>query len=209
MSLSRSAAGLVILLLLALFFSPARGVTFRGEVLSASTSPASTSDPAAELPRADDAGGAITGVPDYMLETLKGKELRLSSLRGRVVLLDFFTATCPHCRKHAPFVADLAKRYRERGLVVVNLSPHNPYVDREVVETYAREAGIENDIVWSPTELFMLYMTPTPDGKYGVPQAVLFGADGRVAARFMRWEEKDRQEIEQTIANQLSRRDKK
>lgn len=162
-------------------------------------------DPAVELPRADDASGSVTGVPDYKLVTFKGTELRLSSLRGRVVLLDFFSATCPHCRKHAPFISDLAKRYRDRGLVVLNLSSNNPYVDREQVESYMRDADIENDIVWSPIELFMLYMTPNAEGIYGVPQAVLFGTDGRVAARFTKFEEQDKTGIEQTIGKQLKK----
>lgn len=163
-----------------------------------------TFGPAEELPRADDASGARTGVPDYTLETLKGAELRLSSLRGRIVLLDFFTATCPHCKEHAPFVADLAKRHRDRGLVVLNMCPHNPYVDRELVEGYAREAKIENDIVWSPQELFQAYMMPDKEGRIGVPQAVLFGADGRVAARFLDWDERSKTEIEQLIAKRLN-----
>ncbi|MBA3439693.1 MAG: TlpA family protein disulfide reductase [Pyrinomonadaceae bacterium] len=162
------------------------------------------SNPVEELPRADDASGAQTGVPDYTLETLRGAEVRLSSLRGRVVLLDFFTATCPHCKEHAPFVADLAKRHRDRGLVVLNMCPHNPYVDRELVEGYMRAAKIENDIVWSPQELFTAYMMPNKDGRLGVPQAVLFGADGRVVARFLDWDERGKTEVEQTIVEQLN-----
>lgn len=164
-----------------------------------------SSDPAVELPRADDASGSVTRVPDYNLVTFKGRELRLSSLRGRVVLLDFFSAACQHCRKHAPFISDLAKRYRDRGLVVINLSSNNPYVDREQVESYIREANVENDVVWSPIELFMLYMTPNAEGVYGVPQAVLFGTDGRVAARFTKFEEQDKAGIEQTIAKQFKK----
>ncbi len=160
---------------------------------------------AAQLPRADDPSGSETGVPDYELETLGGTTLRLSSLRGRVVLLDFFSATCPHCQAHAPFVAELAKRYRARGLVVVNMCANNPYVDRAEVEKYVRAAGIENDVVWTPSELLKLYMTPLPNGLYGVPQAVLFDTTGRVVARFTSWEEKDKPQIEQAIVKHLTK----
>jgi len=159
---------------------------------------------AEELPRADDASGTLTGVPDYTLNTFKGTELRLSSLRGRVVLLDFFNANCPHCRKHAPFIANLAKRYRDRGLVVLNLCAHNPYVDREIVADYIRTAGIENDVVWAPFELFSAYMTPDSEGRLGVPQTIIFGTDGRVAGHFVGWEEeKTGPQIEQAVLKQL------
>lgn len=68
-----------------------------------------------------------------------------------------------------------------------------------------RDAGIENDVVWTPSELLKLYMTPLPNGLYGVPQAVLFDAAGRVVARFMSWEEKDKPQIEQAIVKQLTK----
>ncbi|MER3427728.1 MAG: hypothetical protein C4334_06455 [Pyrinomonas sp.] len=174
-------------------------------MLPAAFTAQASGEQANQLPRAEDPSGGETGVPDYELETLAGTTLRLSSLRGRVVLLDFFSATCPHCQRHAPFVAELAKRYRARGLVVVNMCANNPYVDRADVEKYVRDAGIENDVVWTPSELLKLYMTPLPNGLYGVPQAVLFDAAGRVVARFMSWEEKDKPQIEQAIVKQLTK----
>ncbi|MBA2339307.1 MAG: TlpA family protein disulfide reductase [Pyrinomonadaceae bacterium] len=160
---------------------------------------------ASELPRADDPSGARTGVPDYTMQTLKGKEMRLSAQRGHPVLLDFFLADCPHCKAHAPYVADLARRFRAQGLTVVNLTPNNPYTERESVETYAREAKIENEVAFVSGEVAMLYLTQNEAGHYGFPQAVLFDAAGRIAARFDKWEEKDRPRIEAAITKQLAK----
>ena len=157
-----------------------------------------------QLPRADDATGTQTGVPDFELETVKGTKLRLSSLRGRVVLLDFFSATCLHCQKHAPFVAELAKRYRDKGLVVVNMSSNNQFIDSEKVGAYMQVAGIENEVVWSPLELFKLYIAPNKEGVVGVPYAVLFGADGRAVARFASFEDADRPAIEGAIQKAMT-----
>ena len=157
-----------------------------------------------QLPRADDATGAQTGVPDFELETVRGTKLRLSSLRGRVVLLDFFSATCPHCQKHAPFIVDLAKRYHDKGLVVVNLSSNNQFIDGEKVAAYMQAAGIENEVVWSPLELFKLYIAPNKEGVVGVPYVVLFGADGRAVARFASFEDADRPAIEGAIQKAMT-----
>jgi len=162
-------------------------------------------DVVAQLPRADDVGGAQTGVPDFEMETVKGTKLRLSSLRGRIALLDFFSATCPHCQKHAPFIAGLAKRYRDKGLVVVNMASNNQFVEGDKVEAYIREAGIDNEVVWSPLELFKLYIAPNAEGVVGVPYTVLFGADGRVLARFSSFEAIDQPKIEQAIAKAVAR----
>lgn len=60
--------------------------------------------------------------PDLLLKTLDGKQVRLSELRGRVVLLDFWATWCPPCRQSFPVYAELASRYRDRGLTVVAVS---------------------------------------------------------------------------------------
>lgn len=157
-----------------------------------------------ELPRADDAAGSTTGVPDYALQTLAGSELRLSSLRGKPVLLDFFSATCQHCQAHAPFVVDLARRYKD--LTIVNLAANNPYVDSEKVEAYRQAAKIENTIVYAPSELFALYLAPDENGVIGVPQAVLFDANGKLVARFTKWQDTDKPAIEAEIAKNLKQK---
>ncbi len=151
-----------------------------------------------ELPRANDVSGSVTGVPDYTLQTLDGNELRLSSLRGKVVLLDFFNAHCKHCQAHAPFVASLAKRYK--NLTVVNLASNNPFVDADAVATYKTTANIDNVIAWTPQELFAAYLTPDAEGIIGVPQAVLFDQSGKVVARFTKWQDADKPAIETMIA---------
>ena len=40
--------------------------------------------------------------PDFDLRTLQGDRIRLSDLRGRVVLIDFWSVTCPPCLKTLP-----------------------------------------------------------------------------------------------------------
>ncbi len=163
-------------------------------------------DETVQLPFADDASGARSGVPDYELQTLKGTTLRLSSLRGRVVLLDFFLAACPHCRAHAPFIADLSKRFRDRGLIVVALCTNNPYTERELVERYVKESGFDADVAFIPLEVMMSLIKARQDGSYGVPEAVLFGADGQLAARFTTWEEADKPAIEKAVEMELNKR---
>jgi peroxiredoxin len=162
-----------------------------------------------ELPKADDPSGEH-GVPDYNLATLKGTDLRLSSLRGKVVLIEFFMADCPHCREHAPFIADLSKRYRSKGLVVLSFSGNNQYIEEELVQKYAKDFGLDSEtIIFSPIELFKTYMAEGEEGSLPVPQAVLFNTNGRLAARFTNWEAADKKKIEETIEKELNQAVKK
>ncbi len=57
--------------------------------------------------------------PDFELPTLDGGTMRLSDYRGQVVILNFWTRTCPPCRREMPDLAELAHAGRERGDFVV------------------------------------------------------------------------------------------
>jgi thiol-disulfide isomerase/thioredoxin len=60
--------------------------------------------------------------PPFELKTLDGNVVRLSELRGKVVLLDFWATWCTPCLKSAPAIKDLQDRYVRNGLVVLGVS---------------------------------------------------------------------------------------
>src|SRR5919108_1602984 len=56
--------------------------------------------------------------PDFTLRTLDGsRSVRLSDLRGRIVVLNFWASWCADCRVEHPSLAGAWNRYRERGVV--------------------------------------------------------------------------------------------
>ena len=57
--------------------------------------------------------------PDFSLKTLEGETLRLSELRGQVVLINFWATWCPPCRAEMPAIQQLYDQYRDRGLTVL------------------------------------------------------------------------------------------
>lgn len=58
--------------------------------------------------------GADRKAPDFALKDMNGKELRLSELRGKVVVMNFWTKTCNPCLKEMPAIAELAKVLRPK-----------------------------------------------------------------------------------------------
>lgn len=55
---------------------------------------------------------------------LNSQPLKLEDLRGKVVLVDFWTYTCINCLNHLPYVKDWNAKYKDKGLVVVGV--HTP-----------------------------------------------------------------------------------
>jgi thiol-disulfide isomerase/thioredoxin len=71
-------------------------------------------------------------------EWINSEPLKLSDLRGRVVLIEFWTFGCYNCRNTLPFVKSWDDRYRAKGLTVIGV--HSPEFDEERKVENLREA---------------------------------------------------------------------
>lgn len=128
-------------------------------------------------------------------------ELKLSSLNGRVVLLDVFSSKCPHCVDHAPHVAELYKLHRQKGFTVLGLATDQP--DRaEDVTSFTAKAGITYPVGFLTAEIMVYFLDRR---NHGVPQMVLFGRDGKMARRLIGWNETTGAELRAAIEAELAK----
>jgi len=77
------------------------------------------------------------------------KTLRLSDFRGRAVLLDFWATWCGPCRAEAPIVEQVARRWRDRGVVVLGIDTDT--ADQGDPRAFAIENGLSYPIVHDVT----------------------------------------------------------
>ena len=81
-------------------------------------------------------GTARDAAPPFTVRTLDGKVVRLTDLRGRPVVIGFWSTWCVPCRATLPQLDTLQTRYRVQGLYVLGLS-----VDDEAPWQVRRYAG--------------------------------------------------------------------
>ncbi len=84
--------------------------------------------------------------PEILNETwLNGRPLSFTELKGRVVMVEFWTFGCYNCRNVEPYVREWHKKYKDQGLVVIGIhSPEFSYErDVEKVQRYLRDHDIQ------------------------------------------------------------------
>jgi cytochrome c biogenesis protein CcmG/thiol:disulfide interchange protein DsbE len=114
--------------------------------------------------------------PRFALRTLDGSDVvRLSDLRGQVVVINFWASWCAECRIEHPDLQAAWQRYRDRGVVLIGISFQDTPDD---ARRFAAEMGGEWPLLVDPgSETGLAY------GVYGVPETVFVGPDGRIAGK--------------------------
>ena len=103
------------------------------------------------VPQADpDAESQVSNVPEFtgISGWINSEPLKMADLRGKVVLVDFWTYTCINCIRTMPFLREWHAKYAERGLTIIGV--HTPEFDfehvRDNVVAAARLRGLEYPI---------------------------------------------------------------
>jgi peroxiredoxin len=114
------------------------------------------------------AGGSA---PEIKLTDFSGRPVNLTSLRGKVVLLDFWASWCKPCREELPVLEALQKKYGENGLVIIGVN-----VDKD--EASARKFLQDNKLKLSFTlandaqhKVAGSYEPPTMPSSYVIDRA--------------------------------------
>lgn len=106
--------------------------------------------------------------------------LSMSGLKGRVVLVEFWTYTCINCIHVLPHVQQWHQRYRDQGLVVVGV--HTPEYEEEHAAAGV-QAAIQRHGIGYPVAQDNRYDTWNAYGNRFWPALYLIDRDGRVVYR--------------------------
>ncbi|OJW95306.1 TlpA disulfide reductase family protein [Thiobacillus sp. 65-1402] len=113
--------------------------------------------------------------PPWQVMLPDGRALTSDSLRGKVVLVNFWATWCPYCRKEKPVIDRFWQDYRERGFEVVSISVDDP---PEKIAVWMRDK--EYAFMAAPTNASV---THAFGNVKSVPTSFIVDSEGRIRHR--------------------------
>jgi TonB family protein len=110
--------------------------------------------------------------PDFTLRDLEGKEVRLASLRGKVVLLNFWTTWCAPCRAEIPLLKKVHEEEKDFALLGVNVGE-----DKSLVSDFVEENEVTYPVLLAGKERMVSEYSAR-----AFPTSVVIDKDGVIRA---------------------------
>jgi thiol-disulfide isomerase/thioredoxin len=83
--------------------------------------------------------------PNFALSTPDGKIVQLTAYRGKAVLLNFFGDTCEPCLEESPWLVEIQKQDKAKGLEIIGIEMYG--ASNDAIATYAKHFGTNYTLV--------------------------------------------------------------
>ena len=118
---------------------------------------------------------AREAAPRFRAKALNGEMFTNDSVRGHVVLLQFWTTWCPYCRREQPIVDKIDREFADKGLIVLAVDVGE---SKKTVRKYlAKEPRSCRIVLTEDTNLSAMY------GANGFPNYVVIDREGNIAGK--------------------------
>lgn len=108
---------------------------------------------------------------DFTLNTLDGEQISLSSLKGNVVLVDFWATWCPPCQRSIPVLITLYNKYHDKGFTVLGISTSD---SEDILKPFVKEKKIPYPILLGTNDVGRQY------GVTGIPHMMIIDKKGKI-----------------------------
>lgn len=115
---------------------------------------------------------------DFALEDANGQTLKLSDLRGKVVLLNFWATWCGPCKIEIPWFVEMEREFKDQGFAVVGVSMDED--GWKAVKPFMADMKVNYRMVLGTEEMAQLY-----GGVQALPTSFILDRNGKVASVHM------------------------
>jgi len=116
--------------------------------------------------------------PDFTLESLDGKSMKLSDFRGKAVLLNFWATWCGPCKIEMPWFVELQNQYAAQGFQIVGVAMDD--ASKEDIGKFAKDMGVNYPILIGKESVGDQY-----GGVPALPESFLIGRDGKIVDKII------------------------
>src|SRR5579872_4772530 len=139
--------------------------------------------------------GKTTPAPDFSLESLDGKTMKLSDLRGKAVLLNFWATWCGPCKIETPWLVEMQKEYGAQGVQVVGVAMDDSGKDE--IAKFAKDMGVNYPVLLGKEAVGDDY-----GGVPALPETFFISRDGKIVDKIIGL--RGKAEIEDSIKKALN-----
>jgi thiol-disulfide isomerase/thioredoxin len=133
------------------------------------------------------ASGSGKDAPPVAFKNLQGQDLALTSLKGKVVVLNFWATWCEPCRIEIPWMIGFQDKYAAKGFTMLGVAMDDegksvvePYVEKTQFDVDGHQEKMNYPIVLGNDDLAAKF-----GGLIGLPTTVIISKDGKIAKRFI------------------------
>ncbi len=129
---------------------------------------------------------ALADAPDVTFKDLQGKDVTLSSFKGKVVLVNFWGTWCEPCRGEIPILISMQQKYASRGftLLAAATNDEEKTVD-SFIHTTQFNVGGQQMLMNYPIVMGSDDITTKFGGLLGMPTSYLITRDGKIFKRYI------------------------
>jgi thiol-disulfide isomerase/thioredoxin len=147
--------------------------------------------------------GPLPVAPDATFKDLDGKDVTLASLKGKVVVLNFWATWCEPCQVEIPWMIDLQQKYAEKGFTLLGAAMDDegksvvePFVQNTEFDVDGHKMKMNYPIVLGNDDISSKF-----GGLIGLPTTVVITREGKIAKRFIGLANRD--QLEKEVKAQL------
>jgi len=93
--------------------------------------------------------------PDFALKTYEGNVIKLSDLKGKIVMINFWATWCPPCKAEIPGFIEVYKKYKNKGFELIGIALDEE--GWEKVKPFVKKNKINYPIVLGTKKVVMDY----------------------------------------------------